>query len=260
MLTRAQKQRKDSTTTPTLLTDQADSSSAGTTISILKRSSSSSSLVAPNKPSKSVIVDSTPSIREIPLTPNNPCRKDYRKLRILATPPPQKYLSDSAATNNPLSTCPCGFPCSPKLKATIQDWIFCDLCQQWFHRECLNITKKVFDVEIEPNPFSCLTCSFQTKVNSLDSALYSHFASKSTAADTSTKVGHVVSCDKSEFSDQVAAAEDTQVHANTLSPSPDPVTAPSSPTVPQLHQSQSTLTLTHPSLTYLSLYPLRLPH
>lgn len=134
---------------------------------------SSCSATSANKTKRSVSINDVPTVVTIPLTPNNRCRKDYRKQKI-STPPSPKC---AAIDNSPL-TCPCGFPCSPKLKATTQDWVFCDICEQWFHRECLNISKKIFDKNVEPNPFSCVTCTFLNKLDSLDPIISKHFSEK----------------------------------------------------------------------------------
>ena len=215
---------------------------------------SSCSVTSSNK-IKSVSINDNPTVVEIPLTPNNRCRKDYRKQPV-STPPTPKC----PATENPLLVCPCGFPCSPKLKAKTQDWVYCDICEQWFHRECLNISKKVFNNTVEPNPFSCITCSFLNKLDSLDPTISKHFSKKwnpacsssVTSLDSSNTVepSATGSCNSEELSAQGELVSESPPHA-ALSPipinfdtgSPEPSTPTSLfPDTPIIHSTSDIAT------------------
>ena len=109
-----------------------------------------------------VRINPKPSVKQIELTPNNPCKK------------PEKHHSHTKKLRDPgvpdnlpksLDNCPCGNLESLKLSATAdcQDWLNCDSCSQWYHRECLTISKKTYKKQYSGDlqVFHCLPCLYK---------------------------------------------------------------------------------------------------
>ena len=127
--------------------------------------------------------NSVTAIKEIPITPNNKCSDKYPTKKLRVAIPEQTVLEPS------LDHCPCLYPNSPKIHplSKKQDWLNCDSCNQWFHRECLAINSKIYNKNYSKDePYSCISCVFKLQfedlVESTTSKLDSLFLSESIVA------------------------------------------------------------------------------
>lgn len=103
--------------------------------------------------------------KNIPVTQNNSCSKDYPTKRT-------KQKRSEIYVEKSLDTCPCNLLESIKLhhNSKEQDWIQCDSCNQYYHRECIVINRKVYKQDFKNDPnyiYNCLPCRFKFEYEDL---------------------------------------------------------------------------------------------
>lgn len=182
----------------------------------------------------SVSFNLKPCIKNIDVTPGNKRSKNYPKSKSSLKNSAESKLEVPQSDQN----CPCGFANSPKLhvRSNQQTWLQCDTCQQWFHIECLAISKKHYNKLYagEHQSFNCIPCQcklqfdelksgFISQLDSLclDSPLHGHFddalnaifASNNKTDSSSTN--HVTGA---ESSDPPSADQYSPVTASPVSP------------------------------------------
>ena len=120
------------------------------------------------------------------------------------TPTPTKSKSTPASKLRAANNCPCNRP--HVANNGNQDWIHCNECNTWFHRECMSITKSAFQSKTKPSyKWFCPPCEIIKSLGKFDGlvknfvldSIRSHVTSSqatvsvpTTALDTASSSAH----------------------------------------------------------------------